>query len=570
MIRCSHCGKLAPTGAVSCQHCGMPLVSSGGEVTSAGQAGQPELPAWLESLRAHERPVPGGQESRQPFSMDELVDENSMPSWMRQDRQRVPEGGNSDAFPALAEPAQPGAGPETQNFAPSGLEAGSLIDERSLPAWMRDNQGSGQPGASQNFSAGDLVDQRALPAWIKELGQAAQPQMPTQPAANNYGLPAQQPAMNQYGLPVQAPAAPSPLSNTSPRVPQTPPGVYNTPAATPTQGFSAHDLIDQQAMPAWMTGGQEPGAQPQNRPVPTEHGFSAGDLVDQRSVPTWMKDLQGPAKSDPISAMGVPVNGSGQVLGQGQQGVPGGEGMPASALLDMNSMPSWMREGTPGSAGNAQATALPGEGMAAGSLIDMGSLPAWLRNGDNPQQTPQSGDAGPSSAHPVPARPEMRVPSRPRNEIVGQEQSEVAANVFASMLGVSASAPALPDQMAANNNLGVAQGQPVFPGQQTQQPVIPGWQSPSQPPTLNQGAQPQMWQTSGPLPAYGSSPAPNTYAPVSQPGGKPPAQPPYTGLPTADSAAFGSAAGNQGQREPQAVGAKKKGFFDSIRDFFSK
>src|SRR6185312_14090587 len=101
-------------------------------------------------------------------------DEDSMPSWMRQDRRKVPENGNSDSFPALtAMPAD--AGSDKQHIPSSGFQAGSLIDERSLPTWMRENQvqATGQTGAAQNVSAHSLVDQQGLPAWIKDLSQAA-------------------------------------------------------------------------------------------------------------------------------------------------------------------------------------------------------------------------------------------------------------------------------------------------------------------------------------------------------------------------------------------------------------
>jgi hypothetical protein len=40
----------------------------------------------------------------------------------------------------------------------------------------------------------------------------------------------------------------------------------------------------------------------------------------------------------------------------------------------------------------------------------------------------------------------VRVPSRPRSEMGPYEESEVAANVFASMLGVASAAPHLPGQ----------------------------------------------------------------------------------------------------------------------------
>lgn len=650
MIRCSHCGKLAPTGAMSCQNCGMPLVSGGGGVTGAGQSEQQELPAWLESLRAHERPVPSGQENRQPFSLDELVDEDSMPSWMRQDRRKISESGNSDSFPAL--PAMPAdAEPEKQNVPFSGFQAGSLIDERSLPTWMRENQGQadGQSGMPQNVSANSLVDQRGLPAWIKDLSQTAQPQVPTTgqygqvaqpqaPTTGQYGLPTQTqaPAMKQYGLPAQTPVTP-PVMPGATRVPQTPP--TNEPPVMLTQGFSAHELLDMQAMPGWMSGAQGPGSPP-TRPVPTDRGFSAGELVDQRSVPQWMKNLQGQEKSDPQSAMGVPVNGMGQTMGMGQgmQGTTSGEGMPAGSLLDRNSMPSWMQGNQLSSAQGSQpaglgmaagspldmnstpawmqesqlssAQGLPsaGQGMAAGSLLDMSSMPAWMREGEQngaqglqPGQSmaagslidmnsmpawmreANNGQAG-AGARPgqVSARP---VPSRPRNEMVPQEQSEVAANVFASMLGVAASAPALPgqEQMPASN-LGVAQGQAQPPFQQVQ-PSLPGWQQPVMN-QYNQGAQPHTWQMSGPMPTISPASAPNAYTPAGQAGGAgnmPPylnnaEQPAWAGFSAADRTALGvtsganASAGNQypNSGNAQSSDTKKKGFFDSIRDFFSK
>lgn len=556
----------------------MPLVSGGG-MANAGQAEQQELPAWLESLRAHERPVSSGLgEQRQPFSMAELVDENSMPSWMRQDHPRVHESGSSDAFPAVAT-EKPGPAPEKQAFPASGLEAGSLIDEQSLPAWMRGSQGGAQPAAGQSVSANSLVQPEALPAWMREGQGAAQPAAGHQPAAGQgmsasslaqqETLPAWmknleqavqpqspgRPVEQQYGLPApaQPPVTPPSFSSITP-MPRTPsPGASSEPQQPLAQGFSAGELVDQKSLPGWMTGAQGPGPQPSTRPVPAGQGFAAGELVDQQSLPRWMTEQQGQEKANPQSAMGVPVNGSGQITGMGQ--AMGSEGMPASTLLDLGSMPAWMREGEQA---GAQGTQQPG-GMAAGSLIDLGSMPAWLRNAEQPQQ-----DAGARSA---PARPV--VPGRPRAEANPQEQSEVAANVFASMLGVAASAPALPGQpQMPGNNLGVAQSQSA-------QPALPGWQSSPQP-AMSQGTLPQAWQASGSLPQVGASPMPNAYTPSGQVGNvggmqaRPAERPLYTGIAGVDRSGLGTAAGAAGSRDAQPAEPKKKGFFDAIRDFFFK
>jgi hypothetical protein len=213
--------------------------------------------------------------------------------------------------------------------------------------------------------------------------------------------------------------------------------------------------------------------------------------------------------------------------------------------------------------------------MAAGSLIDMNSMPAWLRNAD-------SGQAGAGTR---PGQPQARpVPSRPRNEMAPQEQSEVAANVFASMLGVAASAPALPGQeQTPANNLGVAQGQPMpsMPPFQQAQPSLPGWQQPAMN-QYNQGAQPPMWQVPEAMPPMMSPPpAPNAYAPAGQTGmpqqrANNAGQPSWAGYSAADRtapggpASMGAGVGNPNPGKAQPAETKKKGFFDSIRDFFTK
>jgi hypothetical protein len=143
-------------------------------------------------------------------------------------------------------------------------------------------------------------------------------------------------------------------------------------------------------------------------------------------------------------------------------------------------------------------------------------------------------------------------------------------------------------------NLGVAQGQPMpsMPPFQQAQPSLPGWQQPAMN-QYNQGVQPQARQMSGAMPTINPAPAPNAYAPANQPGGMPnaytpanqpgsagnwaqrantPEQPAWGGYPTADKAAPGVPTG-AGKNNPKTGNAqnpetKKKGFFDSIRDFF--
>ena len=92
--------------------------------------------------------------------------------------------------------------------------------------------------------------------------------------------------------------------------------------------------------------------------------------------------------------------------------------------------------------------------LPASSFIDMNELPDWLKptegqqlNAGFGQQQQGTPGMGRQANFGVPARPEnVRVPSRPRSEMGPYEESEVAANVFSSMLGVASAAPHLPGQ----------------------------------------------------------------------------------------------------------------------------
>lgn len=214
-------------------------------------------------------------------------------------------------------------------------------------------------------------------------------------------------------------------------------------------------------------------------------------------------------------------------------------------------------------------------GMSAGSLIDKSALPQWMREAEEGQ--PGMAGAQPTSSPGYTRGEGIRVPGRPRAEMSVQEQSEAAASIFSSMLGVSASTPVIPGQVPASN-LGVAQGQPVLPPQMPSPPVLPGWQSPASPPT-GQGMQSQAWRASGQMPSVGASPVPNTtYTPGGQPGvpaGMQPQanrgeQPPYAGFSPIDRAALAPGIGSNSSGNAQATDTKKKGFFDAIREFFFK
>ncbi|WP_126549625.1 hypothetical protein [Dictyobacter kobayashii] len=86
MIKCNRCGKMTPAGAV-CQACGAPLAGmvDNGPAPRMGFQDQPELPAWLESLRAGERTATPTNNATS-FSPADLIEDGALPSWMRAER----------------------------------------------------------------------------------------------------------------------------------------------------------------------------------------------------------------------------------------------------------------------------------------------------------------------------------------------------------------------------------------------------------------------------------------------------------------------------------------------------
>ncbi len=444
MIKCNHCGKMNAVDAGNCYSCGVPLSSKAEGWQKRGQE-QPELPTWLESLRVGERPA-GPASNAAAFSTADFVEEGTLPSWMRVERNEARDvtGPNT---PVTARPSSfPAPTTDAGTFSSSGMDAQSLIDEQALPPWMQEGQAATPPFAQEGMAASSLIQQDNIPDWMKTL-QQSQSRPTVSPART------EQPAK---------------------------PAQQGGPGAS---GFSARDLVDQQALPSWMTQQSGQGPAPTVREAQAEQasqaqgaGFSARDLIDQQALPSWMTQ-----QSSQTSAAAATKEQTNQAMQAGPAGQAGQANFSASSLLDVNSLPSWLREGVQEGRNSAQPPASPGaagqswqaaasssptwspqtppanavsEGSgnpAASSFIDMNSLPQWLRSSAEQQSSPgaasydrQENAAQPGS-YPVPPRVEnMRVPSRPRTEANPPESSEVAANVFASMLGVASATPNYP------------------------------------------------------------------------------------------------------------------------------
>ena len=192
-----------------------------------------------------------------------------------------------------------------------------------------------------------------------------------------------------------------------------------------------------------------------------------------------------------------------------------------------------------------------GGGLSGSSFVDPNSLPEWLRSGAIQQQAggpvPQQGpmnDPRSSVYGSVPPHVEnVRVPSRPRGEVGSNESSEVAANVFASMLGVASTTPHFP---APPPN--TPYGQPPMP--QGMPPA--GMSGP-----LPQGAPGFAGPPQGQVPG-----APGTGYPVAGPGNYPTMGPQYPANP----AGMPSLAGMPGMPGEQK-NTKKRGLVEALRDW---
>jgi hypothetical protein len=237
-------------------------------------------------------------------------------------------------------------------------------------------------------------------------------------------------------------------------------------------------------------------------------------------------------------------------------------------LLDANSLPTWLREGdqiqTYGSSQSGQDST-GNSGLMGSSLIDANAVPGWLRSYDDQQQAniQSMGNMRSQPSGTAPRVENARVPSRPRAEIVPQEQSEVAANVFSSVLGVASSAPYFP-----STGTGPQWNAPVqeatfpsqgFQGGQTQPPAGLQWNVPVQSPGTPgvqpaQGYNPALYQGGQQVvhPAGGNA----SYSEMPQQPQQPPNGP---NMPMV---------GQQSYTNASSSKPVKRGFLDTIRSWF--
>jgi len=502
VIKCTNCGTINPDTVRNCQNCMAPLPASVG----SGESGlglrtntqdQPVLPAWLESLRAGDHPAAPPKS----FSPEDMREEGMVPSWMQPNRPS--DVRDSSPYSSMRSAASPAPNTDEEYPPAKNISANSLIDANALPSWMQPEQP--QP-PQQNIAASSLVQPEFMPDWMKTMQPSSQAQSSAPP-------------------PQQMPRTQPPL---------------------PAQGFSAQQLIDQQALPGWM---QQEGKQnftpptqqpysPQNNNSAGQAGFAASSLLDMNTLPSWMREGEHGSQPQQSTRQSPQQGYEQQPSWQQQQQQP--------------SSPSWQQQQQqpmypPTQNGSVPAQSQGGT-LSMGSLIDVNALPEWLRSTAEAQQQSQQGQqTGGNYTAPntppnynTPRIDNVRVPNRPRGEVGANEGSEVAANVFASMLGVASNAPQYPAQQQQNYP-------PTYPGGQSASNIV----QPNQPSAMPNNAQgyatgQPVQQSYGQQSGYAMQPGQGNYAGMRQQ-----QQQGVTQMPA--------------QEEKPA---KKGGIFEAIRSFF--
>lgn len=468
-----------------CQYCGKPV---------AATSGRSELPAWLETLRAGDQSTSSANGSGvSDLSPDDFADESQLPGWMQADRNDAVDNNPSGAY-QLRRPASTPA-PNTDNaFIPAkGMSASSFIDEQFLPSWLQEKQSATPNTPPENIAASSLVQQDALPDWIK----AVPPQQPL-PVTQPVTLYGQQANQANMGTPVR-----------------------------PPEGIAGNDLIDQQAVPQWMAGQDE--AVPPNG----QKGFAASSLIDKEVLPPWIREQGGNGReqrNDNANSLPPfqPAQPTQPSYGQpASYQLPFGQVQAQSSQSPLPTQPAFMNDQMQAPSPQQQLRATEQQGasanqsLSASSFIDVNSLPDWLRSpsdiqpGAMPSSSPMQQGGADSSRQGnvgIPPRPYGgRVPSRPRNEPGTYEESAIAANAFASMLGVASATPFFPGQQSRDGVQGQAQGQVQQP---QHMPVAPTGSGVGMSATPNANM-PPTWQQGA---MNVASPSPNAGQMVQQPG----------------------------------------------------
>jgi hypothetical protein len=403
------------------------------------------------------------QATSSPFDAADLVDEKALPDWLRSSRETEPL-----PLPMMVSESIGGLGRDfdAKKSANPGSEVSSGDDD-AVPDWLQQVYSDAHvpplhedapplSAGPKQISGSDLLDRRAVPTWIQEAAQ-------TSPLANISDIlaftpPADQP--EKRPLSASGPLANS-LSGNSLIEPESLPewmrNLGDEGLAKSTSGsgfaaeaaqsgasdfFSAPDLVDTHALPAWMKA-QEPQASAASpasaadqsaAPGSSSGLFSASELVDTHALPTWMKAQEPapPSESFAGQPQSAPLGSASGIIS-------------AAELVDTQALPTWLKAQGPQAAPTPApdtSGALSGQSASFGSesgiisateLVDTAALPAWLK-AQEPGTTPTSGVSSASGVYDAVRPPSSKMTPMP----VGFSKEQTGAFSAAELVDTKA------------------------------------------------------------------------------------------------------------------------------------
>lgn len=441
------------------------------------------LPSWLGGPNgaapqfgaARGDEAASGRAASMGMQAGSLVDENALPQWLRNEpataspSQRVPAvapgsvsqwitGAADEPLPSwlnqvyadVPAASQPSRSPQTPYMpTPGYAQYGPGGAPQASPYGSTDVAGA----AAGGVAAGQFVDESALPDWLKAQGATPQPPYPATPQSSY--LTPQQPGYLAPQSPAQAPYQP-----VTPEAPRgaapasamfTPQASQQFPQAEPGPSFSASDLIDPDALPSWVAGGQGRGTSKQ-RAVPPQQPIGAGRIsgaagwddegemrgggdqpgasVSRRPAATLgQATSRQPRPAAPQGANGQPgrngqLAASSGALDGGWDDTPAAASAPytqrqpapqgrAGRLRPDDDAGAWNGAGQTGRDGRPLPPVQRGQptgGLGQGAPLQREELPAWLRAGSAHAQPNGVAQGGAPSAQREPTYDEWDLP----------------------------------------------------------------------------------------------------------------------------------------------------------------
>ena len=345
------------------------------------------------------------------FSAGSLIDDDGLPAWLSAPDGPPAQAGRGPQPPAQPAPAPPWqqqrADPYQQDVAaqrtvrqPTVGPAGSAAPQYPFPQAQYQQPQYQQPPAPQ-------------PPYPAPTSYPPQPGYAAPPAP--FSPPASYPQQPGYA----APPAPQPNYGGNP-VYQQPPQYQQPPAPANVNAFppidqagagyrapqpgamNSYALVNPQALPHWLSGGQPDVVAAPRPPVPS--GMQARSLVDDRALPKWLRDQPESADAHNMSEW-IGASAAQEPLPQ----VLSDAYAQASAARAPQPFAPPQPFNEPGGHQGWQTAAAeepppPGAGFAASDLIDPNSLPDWVTQRAPAPQTFSSTQGWSSAA---PEAPDM-------------------------------------------------------------------------------------------------------------------------------------------------------------------